>query len=137
MLNASVDELAAIRNREIGFVFQRFNLLLVLSSYLLVVFSIFVTRSGLVNSVHAFGESSISVPLLVFMLFLLLGSLGLLIWRWKSINSEWKFGSAFSRDALFLYTNIILMALVLTILATLYPALKAAGTDPVQVLRYE
>lgn len=110
-------------------IFQRFNLLLVLSSYLLVVFSIFVTRSGLVNSVHAFGESSISVPLLVFMLFLLLGSLGLLIWRWKSINSEWKFGSAFSRDALFLYTNIILMALVLICLwGLIFPLLNGALT---------
>jgi len=110
-------------------IFQRFNLILVLLSYLLVVFSIFVTRSGLVNSVHAFGESAISLPLLVFMLALLLVSVGLLAWRWKSLNSDWKFGSAFSRDALFLYTNIILIALVLICLwGLVFPMMNSALT---------
>jgi len=110
-------------------IFQRFNLLLVLLSYLLVVFSIFVTRSGLVNSVHAFGESIISIPLLVFMLVLLLVSVVLLAWRWKSLNSDWKFGSAFSREALFLYTNIILIALVLICLwGLIFPLINGALT---------
>ncbi len=110
-------------------IFQRFNVLLVLLSYLLVVFSIFVTRSGLVNSVHAFGESSISIPLLVFMFVLLLVSIVLLVWRWKSLNSEWKFGSAFSREALFLYTNIILIALVLICLwGLVFPLINGALT---------
>ena len=108
-------------------IFQRFNLLLVLLSYLLVVFSIFVTRSGLVSSVHAFGESSIALPLLGFLLILLIGSTILLVWRWKALNREWKFGSAFSREALFLYTNIILIALVLICLwGLLYPMAKGA-----------
>ena len=110
-------------------IFQRFNLLLVLFSYLLVIFSIFVTRSGLVNSVHAFGESSISKPLLGFLLFSLIASLALLIWRWKAISSEWKFGSAFSREALFLYTNIILIALVLICLwGLIFPLINGALT---------
>ncbi len=110
-------------------IFQRFNVLLVLLSYLLVVFSIFVTRSGLVNSVHAFGESVISVPLLVFMLLLLVSSAALLVWRWKSLSSEWKFESTFSRDALFLYTNIILIALVLICMwGLVFPLINGALT---------
>jgi cytochrome c-type biogenesis protein CcmF len=93
-------------------IFQRFNLILVLLSWFLVVFSVFVTRSGIINSVHAFGESSISIPFAVYTVLTLLIVLFLLVWRSKKYVTEWEFNSPFAREALFLYTNIILLALV-------------------------
>jgi cytochrome c-type biogenesis protein CcmF len=93
-------------------IFQRFNLILVLLSWFLVVFSVFVTRSGIINSVHAFGESSISIPFAVYTVLTLLLVLFLLVWRSKKYTTEWEFNSPFTREALFLYTNVILLALV-------------------------
>ena len=102
-------------------IFQRFNLILVLLSWFLVVFSIFVTRSGIINSVHAFGESSISIPFAVYTSLTLL-MVFLLVWRSKKYASDWEFNSPFAREALFLYTNVILLALVAVCMwGLLYP----------------
>ena len=116
-------------------IFKRFNFVLVLLTYLLVIFSIFVTRSGLVNSVHAFSESTISLPLLVFMCFWLLGSIGLLVWRWKALGGEFEISSPFSREAFFLYTNIILLALTAVCLwGLIFPMINGALTGNQVVL---
>ena len=116
-------------------IFKRFNFVLVLLTYLLVIFSIFVTRSGLVNSVHAFSESTISSPLLAFMCFWLVGSIGLLVWRWKALGGEFEINSPFSREAFFLYTNIILLALTAVCLwGLIFPLINGALTGNQVVL---
>ncbi len=103
-------------------IFHRFNLLLVLISWFLVVFSVFVTRSGVINSVHAFGESSVSIPFAVYTVLTLLLLVFLLVWRSKKYASDWEFKSPFAREALFLYTNVILLALVAVCMwGLLYP----------------
>lgn len=103
-------------------IFKRINLILVLFSYLFIVFSILMTRAGLLSSVHAFGESAISRPLLFFLLALSAISVALIIWRWKKLDSGWEFHSFFSRDALFLYTLLLLSAIALVCLwGLLYP----------------
>lgn len=103
-------------------IFHRFNLILVLLSWFLVTFSVFITRSGVISSVHAFGESSISIPFAVYTVFTLLLILFLLSWRSKAYASNWEFNSPFAREALFLYTNVILLALVAVCLwGLLYP----------------
>ena len=110
-------------------IFRRFNLALVLATWFLVVFSIFVTRSGLISSVHAFGESDISLMLAFFTIVLLAICLGLLTWRWKSLATAWEFKSSFDREALFLYTNVILIALVVVCLwGLLFPLINGAFT---------
>jgi len=110
-------------------IFRQFNLALVLSSWFLVVFSIFVTRSGMISSVHAFGESGISRMLMVFTLALLALCVGLLVWRWKSLTTPWEFRSAFDREALFLYTNVVLIAIVIACLwGLLFPLINGAIT---------
>ncbi|HBG59467.1 MAG TPA: cytochrome c-type biogenesis CcmF C-terminal domain-containing protein [Anaerolineaceae bacterium] len=116
-------------------IFKRFNFVLVLLTYLLVIFSIFVTRSGLVNSVHAFSESTISIPLLVFMCFWLLTSIVLLVWRWKALGGEFEISSPFNREAFFLYTNIILLALTAVCLwGLIFPLINGALTGNQVVL---
>lgn len=108
-------------------IFKRINVILILSSYLLIIFSILMTRAGLISSVHAFGESSISVPLTAFLLVFLAISLALTIWRWKKMDSGWEFQSWFSRDSLFLYTLVLLLAIALLCLwGLLYPLASRA-----------
>lgn len=108
-------------------IFKRINVILILSSYLLIIFSILMTRAGLISSVHAFGESSISVPLTAFLLVFLAISLALTIWRWKKMDSGWEFQSWFSRDSLFLYTLVLLLAIALVCLwGLLYPLASRA-----------
>lgn len=103
-------------------IFHRFNLILVLLAWFLVVFSVFVTRSGIINSVHAFGESSISIPFAVYTVLTFLLLVFLLVWRSKKYASDWEFKSPFAREALFLYTNVILLALVAVCMwGLLYP----------------
>jgi len=110
-------------------IFKRFNFILLLLTYLLVIFSIFVTRSGLVNSVHAFSESTISIPLMVFMYLWLVTSIGMLVWRWKALGGEFEINSPFSREAFFLYTNIILLALTAVCLwGLIFPLINGAVT---------
>ncbi len=110
-------------------IFKRINVMLILSSYLLIIFSILMTRAGLISSVHAFGESSISIPLTVFLLVFLALSLALTIWRWKKMNSGWEFQSWFSRDSLFLYTLVLLVAIALVCMwGLLYPLATRAFT---------
>lgn len=103
-------------------IFKRVNLILILLTYLLILFSILMTRAGLLSSVHAFGASAITQPLLVFLEALSLLCGALLAWRWKCLKSGWEFRSFFSRDALFLYTLVLLSAVTLVCLwGLLYP----------------
>jgi len=103
-------------------IFKRINLVLILASYLLILFSILVTRAGLISSVHAFGESAITIPLTVFLLAFTVLSIALIAWRWKKLDDGWEFSSWFSRDSLFLYTLIILGAIAFVCLwGLVYP----------------
>lgn len=116
---ALLHSLLAQRQRGI---FHRLNVLLTLLSYVLVVFSIFVTRAGVLSSVHAFGESSISRPLMIFTILTAVFALGLFIWRWKKLNSNWQLTQFFTREALLLYTDLLLMAILLVCLwGLVYP----------------
>lgn len=94
-------------------IFQRFNFVLILLTYVMVIFSILITRAGLLNSVHAFGESKISLPLTLLTLSLFVVCVALLAWRWKYLHSGWELTSLVTRDAAFLYTNVILIALTI------------------------
>jgi cytochrome c-type biogenesis protein CcmF len=94
-------------------IFQRFNFVLILLTYIMVIFSILITRAGLLNSVHAFGESKISLPLTLLTLVMFVVSVGLLIWRWRRLYSGWELTSLITRDAAFLYTNVILISLTI------------------------
>lgn len=110
-------------------IFKRINVILILASYLLILFSILMTRAGLISSVHAFGESSISVPLTAFLLVFLVVSVTLVAWRWKKMDSGWEFQSWFSRDSLFLYTLVLLVAIALVCMwGLLYPLASRAFT---------
>src|SRR5205823_10158987 len=98
------------------------NMLLVVLAFCLAIFGDFLTRSGVVNSIHSFAKSSIGPWFLAFVVISSLFSLGLIMWRLPLLKARTKLESAVSREAAFLYNNLLLIALCLTILwGVLFP----------------
>ena len=100
------------------------NMVLVALAFELSVFGTFLTRSGVVNSIHSFAKSSIGAWFLAFVVISTLFSLALILWRLPLLKARTKLESALSREAAFLYNNLLLVALCLTILwGVLFPIL--------------
>jgi cytochrome c-type biogenesis protein CcmF len=105
------------------------NMLLVLLAFSLSLFGTFLTRSGVLNSIHSFTESSIGPWFIGFICFVVASSLILLFSRLPLLRSKTKLESLVSREATFLYNNLLLVSLCLTILwGVTYPILKEAIT---------
>ena len=101
------------------------NVLLVILAFSLSLFGTFLTRSGVVNSIHSFTQSSIGPWFLAFIAVVVTVSLGLLFWRLPQLRSPTKLESPVSREAAFLYNNLLLLALCLAILwGVVYPMLS-------------
>ena len=95
---------------------RTWNLALVVATFALTILGTFLTRSGVVNSVHSFSLSAIGPLLLGYLVAILVLSVGLLLWR-----------SGRLRDAIFLFQNVLFMAATLTVLlGTLYPLVAEA-----------
>jgi len=90
------------------------NIVLVLLTYFLTIFGTFLTRSGLIDSVHTFARSEVGGWFLVFLVVLILLSLGLLFWRVLdgSLRSRADIDSFLSREGSFLLNNMVLVAAV-------------------------
>src|ERR1041385_2150004 len=91
------------------------NMVLVALAFELSVFGTFLTRSGVVNSIHSFAKSPIGAWFLAFVVVSSLFSLALILWRLPLLKARTKLESALSREAAFLYNNLLLVALCLTI----------------------
>jgi cytochrome c-type biogenesis protein CcmF len=105
------------------------NMLLVMLAFALSLFGTFLTRSGVLNSIHSFTESSIGPWFLGFICFVVATSMVLLFTRLPVLRSKTRLESLVSREATFLYNNLLLVSLCLTILwGVTYPILKEAIT---------
>jgi cytochrome c-type biogenesis protein CcmF len=103
------------------------NMLLVILAFSLSLFGTFLTRSGVLSSIHSFTESSIGPWFLGFICFVVASSLVLLFRRLPLLRSKTKLESLVSREATFLYNNLLLVALCLTILwGVTFPLLSEA-----------
>jgi cytochrome c-type biogenesis protein CcmF len=92
------------------------NVLLVILAFSLSLFGTFLTRSGVVNSIHSFTQSSIGPWFLGFIGFVVVASLVLVFARLPILRSPTRLESLVSREATFLYNNLLLVAFCLTIL---------------------
>src|SRR6059036_460184 len=92
------------------------NVLLVILAFSLALFGTFLTRSGVVNSIHSFTESPLGPWFLGFICAVTAGSLALVFLRLPLLRSKTRLESLVSREAAFLYNNLLLVALCLTIL---------------------
>jgi cytochrome c-type biogenesis protein CcmF len=103
------------------------NVLLVILAFSLSIFGTFLTRSGVLNSIHSFTESSLGPWFLGFICAILAFSLVLVFRRMELLRSPTRLESALSREATFLYNNLLLVALCLTILwGVVFPIVSEA-----------
>ena len=103
------------------------NVLLVIGAFLLSLFGTFLTRSGVLNSVHSFSFSSVGPWILGFIAFVTAASLLIVFSRLDLLRSRTRLESIVSREATFLYNNLLLVALCLTILwGVIYPIVSEA-----------
>lgn len=102
---------------------------LIISAFLLSIMGTFLTRSGVLESVHSFTQSSIGAVFLAFLGFVMLVSLGLLLMRSKSLAAPGSLDAVGSRESAFLLNNLLLIALTFTVLlGTLFPLIAEATT---------
>jgi cytochrome c-type biogenesis protein CcmF len=105
------------------------NVLLVVLAFCLSLFGTFLTRSGIIQSIHSFAVSSIGGWFLGFICIVVAGALALVFTRLPLLRSKTRLESLVSREATFLYNNLLLVALALTILwGVVYPILSEAVT---------
>jgi cytochrome c-type biogenesis protein CcmF len=111
------------------------NVLLVVGAFALALFGTFLTRSGILSSIHSFTESSIGPWFLGFIALVVAGSTALIVSRLPLLRAKTRLESPVSREATFLYNNLLLVAFCLTILwGVAYPILTdALRGEPVTV----
>jgi cytochrome c-type biogenesis protein CcmF len=111
---------------------KRWNMLLVIVTFFLTIFGTFMTRAGIVQSVHAFGEDNVlALQFVAFLVLILVVSIGLLVYRSNKLASRGEFESFMSREFAFLVNNWILLAcafvvMFLTMLPTISEALDGS-----------
>ncbi len=103
------------------------NLTLIILTFGLTLFGTFLTRSGIIGSVHAFTQGSIGQFFLGFLALVLLGAFSLLAWRLDRLRAQSELDSVLSRESAFLLNNLFLVAIAFTVFfGTVFPLLSEA-----------
>lgn len=93
--------------------FKRWNMILIIVTYALVIFGTFLTRSGVLSSVHAFAQSAIGPMFFAFIGVTFVISLSLLLYRWADLADEGVLYSLLSRESLFLLNNLLFIGILI------------------------
>ncbi len=105
------------------------NIILIILTYALILFGTFITRTGVISSVHAFTKSALGPAFFVFIGFTFLGSMSLLFSRLGTLKSEHEVDNFFSREALFLLQNVLIIAVTFAIFwGTVFPMISELVT---------
>ena len=105
--------------------FKKWNMILIILTYALVIFGTFLTRSGVLSSVHAFAQSSIGPLFFIFITVTFTISLLLLFRGWESLSSSKTLTSWLSREGMFLLNNLLFMGiLVACFWGVIYPLIS-------------
>ena len=104
---------------------KKWNLALVIGSWLLSIMGTFITRSGVISSVHSFTESPVGYYFLFFLIFAAIASYTLYARRLPLLTAEARLESMVSREASFLFNNLLLVGVAFSVLwGTLFPILS-------------
>ncbi len=105
------------------------NASLVLAASTMAIVGTFLVRSGVLNSIHAFGASTLGVPFVILIAVMVAGSIYLVISRRDVLRSEHQLDSLFSREAAFMLNNMLLVGLTFVIFwGTFFPLISGALT---------
>jgi cytochrome c-type biogenesis protein CcmF len=104
------------------------NLSLILVTFALSIFGTFITRSGIITSVHAFGQSSVGYVFLGFLLVMMVFGIYLILTRYEKLKEKNpRIESFLSKESSFLYNNIIFLGLAFaTFWGTIFPLVSEA-----------
>jgi cytochrome c-type biogenesis protein CcmF len=105
------------------------NVSLIIGTFVLALVGTFLVRSGVLDSIHAFGASTLGIPFLIFIGLVLVFSVGLVLSRLDDLKSEAGIDSLASREAVFLLNNLVLVGLCFVIFwGTFFPLISEAVT---------
>jgi cytochrome c-type biogenesis protein CcmF len=110
------------------------NVALVCVTFFLTIFGTFLTRSGMIASVHSFAQSDIGKYFVVYMGLILAASAGLIVWRLPRLRAEGRIETVISREAVFVFNNWALLGIATFIaVATVFPKISELWAEPVTV----
>jgi cytochrome c-type biogenesis protein CcmF len=110
------------------------NVFLICLTFFLTIFGTFLTRSGIIASVHSFAQSEIGTYFLYFMGLIAGASAGLIIWRLPQLRAKAEIESVASREAMFVVNNWALVgAMTFILIATMFPKLSELWNETVTV----
>ena len=108
---------------------KKWNLGLIIGSWLLSIFGTFITRSGVIASVHSFTQSNVGYFFLAFLILSASLTIFLYVKRLPLLEAEAKLESMVSREASFLFNNLLFLVIAFAVLwGTVYPILSEALT---------
>jgi cytochrome c-type biogenesis protein CcmF len=106
---------------------RKWNVTLVVSAFLLSIFGTFITRSGVISSVHSFAQSPVGKWFAGFLILSIVATSYLVTTRLKDLRSRAELESMVSREAAFLYNNLIFVGIAFSVLwGTLFPIISEA-----------
>ncbi len=105
--------------------FKQLTMVLSILTYLLVIFGTFITRSGLLSSVHSFAQSKIGPVFLIFIILTILISVWLMISRWNILRSKQVIQSFFSKEGLIIVSVVLFLGMLITVFwGVLFPIIS-------------
>ncbi|MCI0657659.1 MAG: cytochrome c biogenesis protein CcsA, partial [Acidobacteria bacterium] len=103
------------------------NMSLIILTFVLSIFGTFLTRSGVISSVHAFAKSGVGTVLAIFLGTVITFSVTVLVWRLPRLQSEGRLDSFVSRESSFLFNNLLLVGICFAVFwGTIFPVLSEA-----------
>ncbi len=106
------------------------NLILIALTFFLTIFGTFLTRSGMIASVHSFAKSDIGIYFVIFMGVIVATTTALIVWRWPLLRARSHIESLASREAMFVVNNWALLALMLFVtISVMFPVITTKLYD--------
>jgi cytochrome c-type biogenesis protein CcmF len=113
-------------------IFKRWNAALIVATFVLCIFGTYLTRSGVIQSVHSFGQSVIGTFFLTFLVVAILASAAMIVLRRRLLRPEHELETLFGREGVILAANVLLLGMTaVTLIGTIFPLISqaVAGTE--------